>query len=1227
MVKAAQINIGKRLTASDEGNIRVIEDDIEILFMQEPSNTNKKVKAPPSGKVFHDHKIPVRAAIWVRNDLANQTDCMLMTQFTNKDMATVQLCMKSPEKTQFKVIICSLYLPTLDCNNKLISNPINDSIEDLLAYSQKKKIDIFFASDCNAHSTLWGDKNNDLRGNNIIDCLNKFDLFLANKGSQPTFAVGNRKSVIDISFGSRDIIERIKNWRVDPNESFSDHKFIYFELLTAKTIPSSIRTKKKTNWIKYKEIVKKELDKFEINISNPTEFNDTAEKLSCVLLNAFNKCCKEKIIKTNNNNDWFNNELASERNKLKKLRRHIDKEFKKTKNLAFVHNLYEKYKKMKNEYNNKCHKAKTRSWKKKTSELDNCKETARLIKILENSKTTEIGSLMKLDGTYTNDLKESYDLLVKTHFPNCTENAEIHIKDKFEINHDNQENDIARIVTTEKISWAINSLSPFKAAGQDGIFPALIQKAEEYISPIIKALFCASLTYSFIPISWRGTLVRFIPKADKVSYDTPKSFRPISLMSFFLKILEKLVDYDIRTNLLSKNPLNKMQHAYQKGKGTESASHHLVNEIEKSLNNKGSTITVFIDIEGAFDQTSHDNIAKAASKMGIDECLVSWIRAVLKNRLVKARDKDETYFNPTKGCAQGACLSPLLWCLVVNSLINKLSAKGFIVTAYADDLAISISGKNKFTNEMCDKMNRVAMKILEDWCNETGLRVSPEKSCVIRFTKSYKNNQSLNIKLFGKIISTVNETKYLGIILDNKLSWNKHIDYAINKGRKTLWAARNLVSKKWGLNPTRMLWIYKQIVLPKITFGCILWWHRTLIKNVSVKLESLQRMALMLMTGAMKTTPTLALEAALNILPLRIQITKTAFQSFVRLKTNQMWINDFNLGGHKSIEKLIQIDVNFLDLSSKEIETKYKVLINEKSNWSFSLHVKNNPWCWSVDGSVKKNQAGIGSYNYFRDQGKYWRISDKVSSAQTEMIAIEMCAHEINKENLIGKRITLLTDSKSSLTSLNKLFSGSHYADDCKNEINKLATSNKVIIAWCPKSMGGVYIDKADKLANQGRRKTQIDINKNITSNKIEESLENWGKNEANKLWSQLGNKLVHSQRFIEPFNAEFSSHLKNLSRINIRNAFCVLTGHFCSQYFLKNIGKSASDKCRLCKNNNEKETMLHILTNCEGCTKEREISFGLKYIDPNDTCNLSIKALIKFSKENQIREFLINRL
>jgi hypothetical protein len=96
----------------------------------------------------------------------------------------------------------------------------------------------------------------------------------------------------------------------------------------------------------------------------------------------------------------------------------------------------------------------------------------------------------------------------------------------------------------------------------DGIFPALLQEGREILIPYLIRIFHACLATGYVPAMWRQVKVVFIPKPGRNSYCGPKDFRPISLTSFLLKTLERLVDRYLRDEVLALKPLHPNQPAY-----------------------------------------------------------------------------------------------------------------------------------------------------------------------------------------------------------------------------------------------------------------------------------------------------------------------------------------------------------------------------------------------------------------------------------------------------------------------------------------------------------------------------------------------------------------------------------------------------------------------------------------------------------------------------------------
>jgi hypothetical protein len=134
---------------------------------------------------------------------------------------------------------------------------------------------------------------------------------------------------------------------------------------------------------------------------------------------------------------------------------------------------------------------------------------------------------------------------------------------------------------------------------------------------------------------WRQVKEVFIPKPGRNSYCRPRDFTPISLTSFLLKTMERLVDRFLRDEILALKPLHPKQHAYQAGKYVETVLHQLVVRVEKVLDQQEIALGIFLDTEGAFN-ISYDSMRITLAKHGVDHTIVRWIRATLDGWLAMA---------------------------------------------------------------------------------------------------------------------------------------------------------------------------------------------------------------------------------------------------------------------------------------------------------------------------------------------------------------------------------------------------------------------------------------------------------------------------------------------------------------------------------------------------------------------------------------------------------------
>jgi hypothetical protein len=254
--------------------------------------------------------------------------------------------------------------------------------------------------------------------------------------------------------------------------------------------------------------------------------------------------------------------------------------------------------------------------------INDLPRSARLHRALSRDPKTKLGSLVAPTGERTQSEGETLDLLLATHFPDsdAVQGGGVSAAAHRAIGVDWRV--AARIITYHRVEWAIGSFAQYKSPGRDGIFLALLQEGREILIPYLIRIFHACLATGYVPALWCQAKVVFIPKPGRSSYCGPRDFRPISLTSFLLKTMKRLVDRYLRDETLALLPLHPNQHAYQAGKSVETALHQLVVWVEKALDQQEIALGVFLDIEEAFDNTSYDSMCTALTRHGVVQTIV-----------------------------------------------------------------------------------------------------------------------------------------------------------------------------------------------------------------------------------------------------------------------------------------------------------------------------------------------------------------------------------------------------------------------------------------------------------------------------------------------------------------------------------------------------------------------------------------------------------------------------
>jgi hypothetical protein len=101
--------------------------------------------------------------------------------------------------------------------------------------------------------------------------------------------------------------------------------------------------------------------------------------------------------------------------------------------------------------------------------------------------------------------------------------------------------------------------------------------------------------------------------------------------------------------------------------------------------------------------------------------------------------------------------------------------------------------------------------------------------------------------------------KYLGVLIDSKLSWKPHIEEKIKKAKEALFAARSTIGKIWGPSPKYAKWAYTSIVRPALTYGYIVWSRACEKQHIKHKLQTVQQLGLLQVAPVRLSMPTASL--------------------------------------------------------------------------------------------------------------------------------------------------------------------------------------------------------------------------------------------------------------------------------------------------------------------------------------------------------------------------------
>ena len=336
-------------------------------------------------------------------------------------------------------------------------------------------------------------------------------------------------------------------------------------------------------------------------------------------------------------------------------------------------------------------------------------------------------------------------------------------------------------------SEIVDIVSDLKNGKSSDIPIHVIKKSCTVIAPYLVKYFNRCLQDGYFPCELKTGRISPIYKKD--NEQLLENYRPVSTLPVFGKILEKIIYCRLYGFLISKGIINENQFGFRKGHSTSNALNFSVEYIESLRAQKKHVLGVFIDLSKAFDTIDHRKLITKLERYGIRGNALRLISSYLSNRkqYVNVLDTKSNELPVDFGVPQGSVLGPLLFILYINDICN-VSADGKFVL-FADDTNIFVAANSIV------EVHKIANQVLEAVCKYMEvnlLHINVKKCCYMYFspTQRGKNDISsdlntLNLSINSKIINRVSQTKFLGVTIDDKLSWKPHIN-TLNKKLRSI---------------------------------------------------------------------------------------------------------------------------------------------------------------------------------------------------------------------------------------------------------------------------------------------------------------------------------------------------------------------------------------------------------------------------------------------------------
>ncbi len=629
--------------------------------------------------------------------------------------------------------------------------------------------------------------------------------------------------------------------------------------------------------------------------------------------------------------------------------------------------------------------------------------------------------------------------------------------------------------------------------GMDSVTYSMVIHSPICIKERIVELFNKILRVGHLPDEWKMAKIVAIPKPGQ-----PDAYRPISLLPVISKLFERVI---LKRLQFICRPLHQNTMGFKKKQGTTDAIATFISDLthNKPKGNKMEAIAVYIDLEKAFELANKHMILHELVRAGAQGKLIQILSDYLSNRRASVTFQGRS--SPTivfeNGTPQGSALSPTLFNYLIDKLVTTKMPTGIKVVAYADDLILyTLNHMGRTRNNIVPYVQK-ALDTLHDAATALGLKFSESKTKATFFHSATNPNTSLALN--GQPIEWTRCYKYLGVMINDRLTMKDHVEFAALKANKKMNALK-VLAKCSGVNASILRLIYLATIQPTLEYGMQI---ANLSSNTCLyELNKIQNSACRIITDMPRWTSVVAMRNEVQIPPLELTNEMRRAQYIHKVLTNKE--HPLHIRAQRDVVKdrrlfdnhtswCFQSTNDYLKLTPRHYIAKpaqevtiippwEKIHIITLHNQTFGCKADIDPEdlrvivsnnirelelhndnIYYTDGSVKDNRASAA----FVTHGVTYstRLSDHTTILQAELMAILQAIRHASTNH--DTRVIIHTDSLSAIHVLK-----SRTISDNFEIINNIFTVCKdfvtsPVIHWIPSHIGIVGNEAADTAATE----------------------------------------------------------------------------------------------------------------------------------------------------------------